>query len=138
MPVAELKKGHIKTWLESHRPGGHRRRSVSVIAIVMAAFNYAEEQYDIPNPLKGLKKPASQPRLQSFSKEDEEAIYGASEERFRDFLFAGIHTGLRPYCELARITADDVEENGRGMMWRVYSSKTKKTRKIPVRPRSPT
>ena len=26
-----------------------------------------------------------------------------------------------------------MEENGRGMMWRIYSSKTKKTRKIPVR-----
>jgi integrase len=92
--------------------------------------------HDVLNPLKGVKKPASQPRLrlQSFTKEDEEAIYGACEERFRDFLFAGIHTGLRPYCELARVTADDVEENGRGMMWRVYSSKTKKTRKIPVRP----
>ena len=31
------------------------------------------------------------------------------------------------------MTADDVEENPRGMMWRVYSTKTKKTRKIPVR-----
>jgi integrase len=31
------------------------------------------------------------------------------------------------------MTANDVEENPRGMMWRVYSSKTKKTRKIPVR-----
>lgn len=72
--------------------------------------------------------------MQSFAKEDEEAIYGACEERFRGFLFAGIHTGLRPYCELARVTADDVEENGRGMMWRGCSSKTKKTRKIPVRP----
>jgi len=60
-------------------------------------------------------------------------MYGASEDCFRNFLFAAIHTGLRPYCELARVTADDVEENGRGMMWRVYSSKTKKTRKIPVR-----
>ena len=40
--------------------------------------------------------------------------YGATEERFRDFLFAAIHTGLRPFCELARMTADDVEENGRG------------------------
>jgi integrase len=133
MPVAELKKGHIKTWLESHptwrSPATHR----GVVAIVLAAFNYAEGQYDVTNPLKGLKKPASQPRLHSFSKEDEEAIYGATEERFRDFLFAGIHTGLRPFCELARVTADDVEENGRGMMWRIYASKTKKTRKIPVR-----
>ena len=105
------------------------------LAIVLAAFNYAEEQYDIPNPLEGPQRsPPSQPRLQSFSKEDEETIYSATEERFRDFLFAAIHTGLRPFCELARMTADDVEENGRGMMWRVYSSKTKKTRKIPVRP----
>ena len=48
-------------------------------------------------------------------------------------LFAAIHTGLRPFCELARTTADDVEETERGMIWRVYSSKTRKTRKIPVR-----
>ena len=50
------------------------------------------------------------------------------------FLFVAIHTGLRPFCELAKITADDVEQTERGMMWRVYASKTKKTRKIPVRP----
>jgi len=31
------------------------------------------------------------------------------------------------------LTVADVEETERGMMWRVYSSKTKKTRKIPVR-----
>lgn len=71
--------------------------------------------------------------LVSFSPEDEETLYDATEECFRNFLFAGVHTGLRPFCELARITADDVEESGRGMTWRVYSSKTKKTRKIPVR-----
>jgi integrase len=134
LSVAELKKGHIKTWLESHptwrSPATHR----SVVAIVLAAFNYGEEQYEVSNPLKGLKKPVSQPRLHSFPKEDEESIYGATEERFREFLFVAIHTGLRPFCELARITADEVEENARGMMWRVYSSKTKKTRKIPVRP----
>jgi integrase len=134
LPVAELKKGHVKTWMEGHAtwrsPATHR----GVIAVVLAAFNHAEEQHDIPNPLKGLKKPAAQPRLHSFSQEDEEAIYCAIEERFRDFLFAAIRTGLRPFCELARLTADHVEETERGMTWRVYSSKTKKTRKIPVRP----
>ena len=46
---------------------------------------------------------------------------------------ATIQTGLRPFCELARMTADHVEETGRGMLWQVYSSKTGKTRKIPVR-----
>jgi hypothetical protein len=32
------------------------------------------------------------------------------------------------------LVADDVEDSERGMMWGVYSSKTRKTRKIPVRP----
>ena len=86
----------------------------------------------MPNPLKGLKKPKAQPRLQSFSAEDEKALYGATEKCLQEFLFAAIHTGLRPFCELAKLTAEQVEVNDRGMMWRVYSSKTKKTRKIPV------
>lgn len=134
LSVSEVKKGQIKTWLETHStwrsPATHR----SVIAIVLAAFNHAEDMHDVRNPLVGLKKPAANPRLQSFSKEDEEKLYAACDEPFRNFLFALIHTGLRPFCELARLTADNIEESGRGMMWRVYSSKTKKTRKIPVRP----
>jgi integrase len=132
LPVAELKKSHIQAWMESHAGWKSKATHRGVIAIVLAAFNRAEEWFDIPNPLKGLKKPASQPRLQSFTPDDEQAIYGATEECFRNFLFAAVHTGLRPFCELAHITADHVEISERGMMWRVYSSKTKKTRKIPV------
>ncbi|MBL9083049.1 MAG: tyrosine-type recombinase/integrase [Planctomycetales bacterium] len=132
LPVAELKKSHLQTWIDQHQgwksPATHR----SVIAIVLAAFNRAEQLHDVPSPLKGLKKPQSQPRLQSFSPEEERQLLEATEVQFRNFLFAAIHTGLRPFCELAKITADDVEVTERGMMWRVYSSKTKKTRKIPV------
>ncbi len=132
LPVAQLKKSHIQTWIESHAGWRSLATHRSVIAIVLAAFNRAEEMSDVPNPLKGLKKPQSQPRLQSLSPEDEQTLYDATEESFRNFLFAAIHTGLRPYCELAKLTADHVEVSDRGMMWRVYSSKTKKTRKIPV------
>ncbi|MBW3598411.1 MAG: tyrosine-type recombinase/integrase [Planctomycetes bacterium] len=131
--VAELKKGHIATWLDSHAswrsPATHR----SVLSIVLAAFNRAEDMFGVANPLKGLKKPAANPRLHSLSPDDEKALYGATEPCFQNFLYAAVHTGLRPFCELARLTADDVEETERGIMWRVYSSKTKKTRKIPVR-----
>ena len=133
LPVAQLKKGHVKTWIDSHESWKSQATHRSVLSIVLAAFNHAQEYYDVPNPLKGLKKPPANPRLLSFSKEDEEAIYTATDQPFRDFLFAAVHTGLRPYCELARMTADDIEDVPRGMMWRVYSSKTKKTRKIPVR-----
>jgi integrase len=134
LAVAEVKKRHIQTWIEAHPSWRSQATHRGVISVVLAAFNYTENNNDIPNPLKGLKKPASQPRLHSLSPADEEVIYGATEDCFRNFLFAAIHTGLRPFCELARVTAEDIEENGRGMMWRVFSSKTKKTRKIPVRP----
>ncbi|MBL8798493.1 MAG: tyrosine-type recombinase/integrase [Planctomycetia bacterium] len=134
LPVAELKKAQVKTWLESHPTWRSSATHGSVIAIVQAAFNQGAETHGIRNPLVGLKRPAAKPRLQSLSQEDEETLYTACDEPLRNFLFALIHTGLRPFSELARLTAEDVEENGRGMMWRVYATKTKKTRKIPVRP----
>ncbi|HEY5312589.1 MAG TPA: tyrosine-type recombinase/integrase [Pirellulales bacterium] len=133
LPVSGLKKGHIQFWVDSHskwRPATQR----NVIGIVLAAFNHAQDEYGIRNPLRGLKKPPSTPRLQSFSPEDEHALYASTDGAFQDFLFVAIHTGLRPFCELAKLTADDVELTPRGMLWRVYSSKTKRTRKIPVRP----
>ncbi len=133
LPVTELKKGHVHFWIESHPTWNSPATRGMAISIVLAAFNYAQREHGVRNPLKGLKKPPSQPRLQSFSPADETAVYGATGPHFRDFVFAAIHTGLRPFCELAKITANHVEETPRGMMWRIYSSKTKKTRKIPVR-----
>jgi len=134
LPLQGLKKGHVKNWLESHAtwksPATHR----NVIAIVLAAFNYTEDMYEVANPIKGYKKPKAQPRLHSFSKEDEETIYANTDEAFKDFVFAAIHTGLRPFCELAQLTADNIVNTHQGMMWRVYATKTQKTRKIPVFP----
>jgi len=132
--VAELKKRHLKTWIESHATWKSADTHRAVIAVVLAAFNRAEEMHDIPNPLKGFKKPAGKPRLQSISPEDEKTLYEITELCFKNFLFAAIHTGLRPFCELAKVTADHVEEVDRGMLWQVYSSKIDKTRRIPVRP----
>ena len=134
LPVAQLKKGHVTKWIDDHDTWKSSETRRGVIAVMLAAFNRADEMFGIPNPLKGLKKPKPKPRLASFSAEDEKSLYEGTESCFGNFLFAAIHTGLRPFCELAKLTADDVEEFDRGMMWRVYSSKTKKTRKIPVRP----
>lgn len=134
LPVAQLKPGHVTKWIDGHDSWRSAATRGGVIAVVQAAFNRAEQQFSIANPLKGLKRPTGQPRLASFSPEEEQALYGATEPCFGNFLFAAIHTGLRPFCELARLTADDVEETERGQMWRVYASKTQKTRKIPVRP----
>jgi hypothetical protein len=71
-----------------------------VLAIVIAAFNYCQDNHGVPSPLKGLKKPPSKPRLHSLSEADEEAMLQAADPPFRDFLFAAVRTGLRPFCEL--------------------------------------
>jgi len=132
--VGELKRGDVSAWVDGrsswHSPVTRR----NVLTIVQAAFNHAQREHGVRNPLKGLKKPQHRPRLQSIAPEEEETIYGATDKAFRNFLFAAIHTGLRPFCELAKLRAEHVEETPRGMMWRVYSSKTRKIRKIPVRP----
>lgn len=132
--VARLKKGHVTDWIDRHTTWKSSETRRGVIAVVLAAFNRAEEMHGVANLLKGLKKPKPKPRLASFSPDDEQALYDACEPCFRNFLFAAIQTGLRPFCELAKLTAEDVEITPRGMMWRVYSSKTDKTRKIPIRP----
>ena len=132
--VAEVKKTHIRTWVDQHPNWRSPATERSALAVVIAAFNYSQANHDVPSPLKGLKKPTARPRLHSLTAADEAALLGAVNPAFRDFLFAALMTGLRPFSELARLTAEDVEEGPRGMMWRVYASKTKKTRKIPVRP----
>ena len=133
LPSGQLRRGHVQHWVESHATWRSPATRRNAITIVLAALNHAREAHGVPHALKGLRKPPLRPRLHSFSEEDEGALYAATDGPFRDFLFAAIHTGLRPFCELARLTAEDVEDTPRGMMWRVYSSKTEKTRKIPVR-----
>ncbi len=134
LPVMELKRGYVSGWVDSQPTWRSPVTRRNAIAIILAAFNYVQNEHGVRNPLKGLKKPPSRPRLQSITPQDELLLYGATDKPFRDFLFAAMHTGLRPFCELAKLTAEHTEETPRGMMWRVYSSKTKKTRKIPVRP----
>ena len=133
LPVSELRKGHVQHWVESHSTWQSPATQRNAITAVLGAFNYAQDMFDVSNPLRGLKKPPQRPRLHSFTSEEEQAVYSATDEPFRNFLFAAVHTGLRPFCELAKLTGNDVVETDRGMMWRVYSSKTKKTRKIPIR-----
>jgi len=132
LPVGQLKKGHVQEWVDGHRGWKSSATRRSVLSIVLAAFNHVEDNHGITSPLKGLKKPPARPRLHSLTGAEEQTLYQATDEPLRQFLFAALHTGLRPFCELARLTADDVVQTERGLMWRVYSSKTKKTRKIPV------
>ena len=131
LPVTELKKSHIQIWIDGRArwrsPATHR----SVLAIVLAAFNRAEELFDVPNPLKGLKKPQLQPRCNHYRLRMNGGS-GATEECFRNFLFQRSIPACGHFATWLRSRRTMLRVGERGMMWRVYSSKTKKTRKIPV------
>ncbi|WP_425619171.1 tyrosine-type recombinase/integrase [Anatilimnocola sp. NA78] len=133
LPLEQLQKGHLEHWLEAHPNWRSPVTKRNAITAVLAAFEFAGENYRVANPLRGFPKPPPRPRLQSLSPQDETALYSVADKPFRDFLFAAIHTGLRPFCELAKLRVCDVELQSGGMLWRVYSTKTKKVRKIPVR-----
>jgi integrase len=133
LPVSQLKLGHFELWLDQHPSWKSPVTRRNAITTVKGAFQYANVNHGVGNPLRGLKKPPHRPRLHSLSPEDEATLYAATDEPFRNFLFAAIHTGLRPFCELAKLRVRDVEQTPRGMLWRIYSSKTKKIRKIPIR-----
>ena len=93
LPVGQLKKGHIKHWIDSHPTWRSPATKRNIIATVLAAFNAAQAMHDVPNPLRGLKKPPARPRLHSLNAEDEQALYAATDKFFGEFLFAAIHTG---------------------------------------------
>ena len=95
LSLEELKRGHVQHWLESHPTWGAVTRR-NILTILHAAFNYAGREHGLQNPIKGLKKPPPQPRLASFSPEEEQILYAATDRCFADFLLAAIHTGLRP------------------------------------------
>jgi integrase len=132
VPVSELKKGHLERWLKQQTAWRSTATQRNAVTAVLSAFLHADEEAGIPNPLRGFAKPPQRPRLHSITPEDEAAIYKQADPAFADFLFAAIHTGLRPFCELAQLTPAQVITSPRGMLWKVPSPKTGKTRVIPV------
>ena len=65
----------MQSWIEAHDTWVSPATRGSVISIIMAAFNRAEELFTISNPLKGLKKPKAEPRLASFTPDEEQTLY---------------------------------------------------------------
>ncbi|ADB18376.1 hypothetical protein Psta_3721 [Pirellula staleyi DSM 6068] len=132
LPVAHLKRGHLDAWLQNQDKWRSTATQRFAITIVLSAFAHASENFQVKHSLLGFSKPPQRPRLHSISPEDEASFYRAADPCLADFIFAAIHTGLRPFCELARMSTGHLVETPQGMLWKVYSSKTDKTRVVPV------
>lgn len=56
LPVALLKKGRVRKWIDKHDTWQSPATVRGVIAIVLAAFNRADEMFGITNPITEGKK----------------------------------------------------------------------------------
>lgn len=117
LQVDELKKKHLRKWIQKHKTWNHNTQH-SVIASVKAAFNYCCKFDDlVSNPVSGYQKPSRTARVTAFTPEDEAALYREASEPMGLFIKALILTGARPYSELAKVTADHVVETRQGMYY---------------------
>lgn len=131
LPAADLKKKHVQQWVDMHPSWKSDNTKRSNMIIAMAAFNHAVKEAELlsVNPIMGLKKPAAFARVTYF-KEDEAAEIGEYCNRppkkkavslspvgvfFRMLLL----TGARPFSELAKVTADNLQETDDGMVIRI-------------------
>lgn len=115
--LREFKKMHLRNWVQKHSTWNNNTQR-NVIASVKAAFNFCCKFHDLElNPLTGYQKPSATARVTSFSPDEEQAIYNATNEAHALFLKCCILTGARPYSELAIVTADHVVETPRGMFY---------------------
>jgi hypothetical protein len=62
LPVSQLKRGHVRSWIESHETWALATRR-NVIALILAAFNHAQAMHDVPNPLKPRSPRDSRPSV---------------------------------------------------------------------------
>jgi integrase len=107
--VRDLKPYHVTRWFEQHSDWGQSTRRCAVTA-VKRALNWAtKEGYLDTNPLRDVVKPPVCRRNTVVSAEEHlKLTVTASDEAFKDFLFALRSTGCRP-GEVAAVTAADVD-----------------------------
>ena len=110
--AGELKKGHVKVWIESHATWSPATRR-NVIAIVLAAFNYAQAMHDVPSPtsqISSRRRSRVSTRLTPGTRNCSSALRTSV---FGIFSSSPFRTGLRPFCELARLTGGEHMEETR-------------------------
>ena len=102
LDVANHKPFHVTKWLDGHKWNASSRRCA--IGAVKRAFSWAADEGLIAeSPIKKIRKPAVNRRDTILTPEQQQAaLAAASDESFRDFLFALQETGCRP----AAVTQD--------------------------------
>lgn len=131
LPVSELKKRHVRDWVDTHPGWKSDNTKRDMMAIVMAAFNHAVKEAELieASPISDLKKPVGFARVTLFKEEEIQEVIdycnrppkkkAVSLSPIGQFFRMLVLTGARPFSELAKVTADEVHETEKGMVIRI-------------------
>jgi len=131
LAATDLKKKHVRDWVADHPTWKSDNTKRDYMAMVVAAFNYAVKEDEVldSNPISGLKKPAAFARTTYFREEEIQEVLdycnrkpkkkAVSLSPFGQFFTMLLQTGARPFSELAKVTADHIQETDKGMVIRM-------------------
>ena len=131
LPAMQLKKRHVRQWVDQHTTWKSDNTKRDNLTIVIAALNHAvkEEELLPSNPIAGLKKPAGFARVTFFKQDeiDELIAYWNRPAKWKAVSLAVVAeyfemlllTGARPFSELAKVTADNIHEMDHGLVIRI-------------------
>jgi len=140
--ISEIKKAHIKEWVDNKLITTSPRRVKKLLQVLAAIFDIAIEYEHIEkNPAKNIKLPKHTPirEMQPFTPKEVQLLLDNTEGWFRNYLAVAFFTGMRP-GEILALTIQDINlnemyinVNKRIKKGEVNTPKTKSSiRKVPI------
>jgi integrase len=103
--VPDLRVHHVTAWLKANPQWGDSTQGLAV-SLVTACMNWAAgEQRVAKNPLKGVRRKKTKRRERIIPPEHLRLILTQGPQRVAGFLTVLSQTGMRPFSELAKLTA---------------------------------
>lgn len=138
--VNDLRVHHVSSWVTApkKRKTWNESSQCSGRSTVLACLNWAVAQgYIAGHPLTKLKRGSHKKRERVLTLAERETIRANVKPDFRDFLFALEQTGARPFSELALLTADMIDWEGKTVTFKQHKNAKKgKKRTIYLTPPS--
>lgn len=107
--VPDLRIYHVSNWLKANPHWSDSTQGLAV-SLVMACLNWAvAEQRITKNPLKGVKRKKTKRRERIIPPDHLDLILTKGPQRVAIFLRVLGLTGMRPFSELGRLTADMID-----------------------------
>jgi integrase len=129
-PVSKVCEADLDAWLRKKTTWNDNTK-VRARAVVLAALNYGVKKLNLPgHPLRHVRPGTVERREKVLTEKERRKIRAAAQAPFDDYMRALELTGARPFSEVAKVTAADVDlEKGTWTLARWKNSRKQKGKK---------